>query len=73
MLRTGEILALHASQLLCDKRQRTVVVSFGLTKGGKRQGASESTVIGYDMVVNFIQRWKDLATSITPLANYAAQ
>lgn len=68
MLRTGEILALRASQLLCDKRQTTVVVSLGLTKGGKRQGAAESTVIGYDMVVNFIQHWKDIAQTTTPLA-----
>ena len=61
MLRTGELLALRANHLYCDRRRSKVVVSLGFTKGGKRQGAAESCVIGYDMVVRFIQQWKSIA------------
>ena len=62
MLRTGELLGLKASHLLCDPKQSNVVVSLGLTKGGKRQGAAESCVVGYDMVVKFLKQWKLLAS-----------
>jgi hypothetical protein len=68
MLRTGEILDLRASQLLCDKRNPKVILSLGLTKGGKRQGAAESAVIGYDLVVYFVHHWKQLALDSTGLA-----
>ena len=62
MLRTGELLGLKATHLLCDPKQSNVVISLGLTKGGKRQGAAESCVIGYDMVVKFLKQWKKLAS-----------
>ena len=68
MLRTGEILDLRSSQLFTEFNNPKLIVSLGLTKGGKRQGASESVVIGYDMVVTFVKKWKDLASSHTPLA-----
>lgn len=68
MLRTGEIIALRGSQLLTDPRNSKLILSLGLTKGGKRQGAAESAVIGYDMVVTFVQQWKLLASDHTPLA-----
>ena len=35
MLRTGEILGLRSSHLFCGSKDRQVVVSLGLTKGGK--------------------------------------
>ena len=54
MLRTGEIHDLRASQILCEPGQSTIVMSLGLTKGGKRQGAAESAVIGYDVVVRIV-------------------
>ena len=72
MLRTGEIHALRSSQIVCEAGQPTVVLSLGLTKGGKRQGAAESTVVGYDMVVKFVQHWKTLASAATPLAKSPA-
>ena len=62
MLRTGELLGLTASHLLCDSKQTKVVISLGLTKGGKRQGATESCVVGYDLVVRFLSQWKALAS-----------
>ena len=72
MLRTGEILELRASQLLCEASQAKVLVSLGMTKGGKRQGAAESAIIGYDLVVKFVRHWKLLAPDKTPLASSAA-
>ena len=72
MLRTGEILELRASQLLCEASQAKVLVSLGMTKGGKRQGAAESAIIGYDLVVKFVRHWKLLAPDKTPLAPSAA-
>ena len=73
MLRTGEILGIRACHLLCEAKHPKVVVSLGLTKGGKRQGAAESIVVGYDVVVQFVQHWKSLAQPTTPLAKNPAQ
>ena len=69
MLRTGELLALKANHLYCEGSQSKVVVSLGLTKGGKRQGAAESCVVGYDMVVKFTKQWKSIAA---PTAGFAS-
>ena len=68
MLRTGEIIGLRGSHILSDSRSNTILISLGLTKGGKRHGAAESAVIGYDLAVHFIQHWKTLASPSTPLA-----
>ena len=72
MLRTGEILALHASHVHLDSHQAKAVISLGLTKSGKRQGAAESIVLGLDTAIWFLQRWKSLASSTTPLAKNPA-
>ena len=68
MLRTGEILALQGRHFMSEKGHPKLVVSLGLTKGGKRQGAAESIVTGYDIVVHAIQKWKALAGQNTTLA-----
>ena len=68
MLRTGEILGLHSSHISVDPRHCKAVVSLGLTKTGKRQGAAESVVLGYDIVVFFLKRWKSLAGTFQALA-----
>ena len=73
MLRTGEILDLHASHFFSQASQSKVVISLGLTKAGKRHGAAESVVIGYDMVVKLIKQWKAIASPQTPLAISASQ
>lgn len=73
MLRTGEILMLQGRHFQCEPHHTKVVVSLGLTKSGKRQGAAESIVIGYDMVVKAIQHWKSLASTTSPFAKNPAQ
>ena len=69
MLRTGEILSLKRSHFSSSSTASRVVVSLGLTKSGKRAGAAESCVLGYDIAVRFVQRWMTLASpssSLTP-------
>lgn len=61
MLRTGEILGLSSHHVAGNQSASKYVISFGLTKSGKRQGAAESVVIGYDLVVEFLRKWKALA------------
>lgn len=73
MLRTGEILSLRSSHISGGRQSAKFVISLGLTKSGKRQGAAESIVIGYDFVVSFLHKWKALAGPITPLAPSAGK
>ena len=73
MLRTGELLSLRATHVMCESHHDQVIVSLGLTKGGKRQGAAESCVLGYDMVVAFVKRWKSLASPTTGFASTPAK
>lgn len=68
MLRTGELIGLRSCHLLCESKATKVVVSLGLTKSGKRQGAAESCVVGYDMVVKFLRQWKSLSVPTTSFA-----
>ena len=68
MLRTGELIGLRSCHLLCESNASKVVVSLGLTKSGKRQGAAESCVVGYDMVVKFLRQWKTLSVPTTSFA-----
>ena len=46
MLRTGELLALQARHIQMSSRVSPAVLSLGLTKSGKRQGAAESVTLG---------------------------
>ena len=68
MLRTGELLGLRSSHLMSGNNQRQVLISLGLTKGGKRQGAAESVILGFEPAVNLVKKWKAVAASTTPLA-----
>ena len=45
LLRTGEILGLTKKHLAIASRDTSVLVSLGMTKGGKRQGAAESVKV----------------------------
>eukprot|EP00435_Cladocopium_sp_Y103_P065105 s581_g27.t1 len=72
MLRTGELLGLRSCHMLTGKGQNQVLVSLGLTKGGKRQGAAESVILGYEPAVLLVKKWKALASSSTPLAKSPA-
>jgi len=72
MLRTGEILGLRSSHLFCGSKDRQVVVSLGLTKGGKRQGAAESVILGFEPAALLVKKWKSLAQSTTPFVKSSA-
>ncbi len=63
MLRTGEILGLRRTDFSVDGSKRKVLISLGLTKGGKRAGAAESAVIGFDVAVAPLVRWISVASS----------
>ena len=67
MLRSGEIMSLKSSHIMYSPSERQVLISLGFTKGGKRQGAAESVVLGVELAVHLTQRWKQLARSSTPL------
>lgn len=73
MLRTGEILALRKSHFTLDSNGRKAVVSLGLTKGGKRAGASESVVLGHDLTVMGLKSWMSSVSATTPLTPGAPQ
>ena len=68
MLRSGEILGLKSQHIMCSGKERQALISLGFTKGGKRQGAAESVILGVDAGVRLTQRWKTLASPATPLA-----
>eukprot|EP00435_Cladocopium_sp_Y103_P061611 s423_g23.t1 len=72
MLRTGELLGLRSSHLMCQPTSNQVLISLGFTKGGKRTGAAESVILGFEPAVKLVKRWKTLATSSTPLAHSPA-
>ena len=63
MLRTGEILNVRRSDFVVDLNQRKVLLALGLTKAGKRVGAAESVVLGFDVVVTAVRHWISLAKS----------
>ena len=67
MLRSGELLGLLSSHILCAPRDRQVLISLGLTKSGKRQGAAESVILGIEAGVALVRQWKYVAHTTTPL------
>lgn len=58
MLRTGEIVGLKTGDILATPTDRQVLISLGLTKGGKRHGAAESVILGYQPAVSLVQQWE---------------
>ena len=58
MMRTGELLELLPRQVQAPTDKGPAVLSLGLTKGGKRQGASESITISVYDVVRRLRLWK---------------
>ena len=61
MLRTGELLNVKRKDFATETAQRKVLLSLGMTKGGKRAGAAESVVLGFDQVVSVLKHWMSLA------------
>ena len=72
MLRTGEVLALRSANLLCHGKDKQVVVSLGMTKGGKRQGAAESVILGYEQAVKLVKQGKKMSQLSTSLVRSSA-
>ena len=68
LLRTGEILSLTAGQVSVENPKGPAVISLGLTKAGKRQGAAESATIHVEDVCRRLHQWKMHATNHTKLA-----
>ena len=58
LLRTGELLALQARHVQMNSPTSPAVLSLGLTKGGKRQGAAESATLGEISVLKALWHWK---------------
>ena len=73
MLRTGEILSLKRRNLSSHESQEKILISLGLTKSGKRAGAAESTVLGYDKAVRPVKKWMSLAKPSSQLAKNPGQ
>ena len=70
MMRTGEVIGLRRSQLEIKKDSGPAVISLGLTKSGKRQGASESVTISVFEVTRRLLQWKNSSiASLTPSAS----
>ena len=61
LLRTGELLALQAWQIHMVGPSSPAVVSLGLTKTGKRQGAAESVTLTDHLLLKFLWEWKRIA------------
>ena len=58
MLRTGELLGVRANHIAMTKPTSVAIVSLGMTKGGKRQGAAESATLGVLDVLKLLWKWK---------------
>ena len=73
MLRTGELLGLRSSHMICTAGHRQVLISLGMTKGGKRHGAAESVILGYEPAVTLVKAWKAKASVSAPLSSSPAR
>ena len=57
LLRTGEILGITAGQVAVSKAKGPAVISLGLTKAGKRQGAAESITLHGEDICRRLFQW----------------
>ena len=62
LLRTGELLGIQAWQITVTEINCPAVISLGLTKSGKRQGAAESITINERSVLRWLRLWKQSAS-----------
>ena len=70
MMRTGEVIGLRRNQVEVQRAQGPAVISLGLTKSGKRQGASESITISVFEVTRRLLQWKNSSVAVlTPSAS----
>ena len=61
LLRTGELLGIQAWQVNITGASTPAVISLGLTKSGKRQGAAESITLTERSVLRWLWLWKQSA------------
>ena len=73
LLRTGEILSLKKTHFQVHADSETVLISLGLTKGGKRQGAAESVSLRIRDVTRRVQQWLSCPSAPTSLVASPAQ
>ena len=70
MMRTGEVLGLRRNQVEVKSANGPAVLSLGLTKSGKRQGAAESITLTVVEVTRRLLQWKQSSTlSLVPNAS----
>lgn len=67
ILRTGELCNLRSSHMVSGSKDRQILISLGLTKAGKRQGAAESSILGFESAVTLTKAWKRSVSSFSPL------
>ena len=68
LLRTGEILGITAAHVSVSKPKGPAVISLGLTKAGKRQGASESVTLHGEDICRRLHQWVHTARNHDSLA-----
>eukprot|EP00435_Cladocopium_sp_Y103_P017447 s824_g4.t1 len=71
LLRTGELLALKARDVAVQSPKGPAVISLGLTKAGKRQGAAESVTVHSEDVCRRLFQWKNQVRSDASLTGKA--
>ena len=67
LLRTGELLNVAAKHIAIARPKGPAVISLGLTKAGKRQGAAESVTIHNEDVCRRLHQWKQNVSASTSL------
>lgn len=67
MLRTGELLGLLNRHISMHRPTQVAIISLGLTKGGQRQGAAESSTLGVLDVLKLLWKWKQDSSPAAPL------
>ena len=70
MMRTGELLNVDRRHVEVSKEDGPAILSLGLTKGGRRQGAAESITVTVFDVVRRLRQWK--VSSKKPLTHSAS-
>ena len=73
LLRTGELLGLKSKSIAVNSAKGPAVVSLGLSKAGKRQGAAESITIHSEDVCRRLLQWKHEVSPDTLLCGASHQ
>ena len=71
LLRTGELLGIKAKHVSVASAKGPAVISLGLTKAGKRQGAAESVTVHAEDVCRRLYAWKQICKGEASLTGAA--